>query len=303
MAQVARGRLPATVASVARRPQRPRSTQFLRAFRRQPRGVVGLLVTLLFLLCALLAPLIAPMDPAIQASDEALVGPSLRHLLGTDELGRDIFSRIVYGSRISLQVGLVAVGIALLVGIPFGLVAGYWGGWVDNIVMRLIDAFLAFPTLVLALAITAALGANLRNAMIAIGAVYVPTFARLIRVQALSIKNLDYVEAARTIGASHPQIMLRHIWPNVIPLLVIQASISVGFAILAEASLSFLGLGAQPPTPAWGSMLQQGYPFMDLAPWLAIAPGAAIFVVVLGFNFIGDGIRDAADPRLRNRGG
>lgn len=280
---------------------RSQRRQWIRAFTKQPRAVVGLAVLILLILTAIFAAWISPADPAIQTPQDSLLPPSLDHLFGTDELGRDVFSRVVFGSRISLQVGIVAVSIALIIGVPFGLIAGYWGGWVDGLIMRLIDALLAFPTLVLALAISAALGANLRNAMIAIGVVYVPTFARLIRVQVMALRNYEYVQAARASGANDLRILTFHVWPNVLPIVVIQASISIGFAVLAEASLSFLGLGAQPPTPAWGSMLKQGYPFMELAPWLAIFPGLAILIVVLSFNFIGDGIRAASDPRLRGR--
>lgn len=290
-----------TKSSPEKQAVRSQRRQWVRAFTNQPRAVVGLGVLILLILAAAFAPWISPFDPAIQAPQDSLLAPSRSHLFGTDELGRDVFSRVVFGSRISLQVGIVAVGIALIIGVPFGLVAGYWGGWIDGFIMRLIDALLAFPTLVLALAISAALGANLRNAMIAIGIVYVPTFARLIRVQVMALRSYEYVQAARASGASDLRILAAHIWPNVLPIVVIQASISVGFAVLAEASLSFLGLGAQPPTPAWGSMLKQGYPFMEMAPWLAIFPGLAILIVVLSFNFIGDGIRGASDPRLRGR--
>lgn len=290
-----------TKSSPEKQAVRSQRRQWVRAFTNQPRAVVGLGVLILLILAAAFAPWISPFDPAIQAPQDSLLAPSRSHLFGTDELGRDVFSRVVFGSRISLQVGIVAVGIALIIGVPFGLVAGYWGGWIDGFIMRLIDALLAFPTLVLALAISAALGANLRNAMIAIGIVYVPTFARLIRVQVMALRSYEYVQAARASGASDLRILAAHIWPNVLPIVVIQASISVGFAVLAEASLSFLGLGAQPPTPAWGSMLKQGYPFMEMAPWLAIFPGLAILIVVLSFNFIGDGVRGASDPRLRGR--
>jgi peptide/nickel transport system permease protein len=245
-----------------------------------------------------LAPFISPYDPNRQRLLEALQAPSAEHLLGTDENGRDVLSRILYGTRISLAAGIFSVSIALILGITTGLLSGYFGGKVDNIIMRFMDALLAFPTLVLALAITAALGPGLRNAMIAIGIVGTPIFARLTRGQVLSVREREFVEAARTLGAGHLRIMLTHILPNVMAPLIVQMSLSVAVAILAEATLSFLGLGVQPPEPSWGSMVSRGKDYLDLAPWLAFAPGGAIFLAVMGFNFVGDAVRDALDPRL-----
>jgi peptide/nickel transport system permease protein len=219
-------------------------------------------------------------------------------LLGTDENGRDVLSRILYGTRISLMAGVFSVAIAVVLGVGSGLISGYFGGRLDNIIMRFMDALLAFPTLVLALAITAALGPGLRNAMIAIGIVYTPLFARLTRGQVLSVREREFVEAARTIGSGHLRIMAQHILPNVFAPLIVQISLSIALAILAEATLSFLGLGVQPPEPSWGSMVSRGKDYLDLAPWLAFAPGAAILMAVIGFNFLGDAIRDALDPRL-----
>jgi peptide/nickel transport system permease protein len=261
-------------------------------------AAIGLAIVGLLVVCAVLAPLISPYDPNRQRLLEALQGPSAEHLLGTDENGRDVLSRILYGTRISLAAGIFSVSIALILGITTGLLSGYFGGKVDNIIMRFMDALLAFPTLVLALAITAALGPGLRNAMIAIGIVGTPIFARLTRGQVLSVREREFVEAARTLGAGHLRIMLTHILPNVMAPLIVQMSLSVAVAILAEATLSFLGLGVQPPEPSWGSMVSRGKDYLDLAPWLAFAPGGAIFLAVMGFNFLGDAVRDALDPRL-----
>jgi peptide/nickel transport system permease protein len=276
---------------------------FWRRLRKTRLASVGIAIVGLLVLCAALAPLISPYDPTRQRLLEALQGPSAAHLLGTDENGRDVLSRILYGARVSLLAGVFSVAIAVVLGVTSGLVSGYFSGWVDNVIMRAMDALLAFPTLVLALAITAALGPNLRNAMIAIGVVATPVFARLTRGQVLSIREREFVEAARTLGAGSGRIMIRHILPNVTAPLVVQASLSVAFAILAEATLSFLGLGVQPPEPSWGSMVSRGKDYLDQAPWLSFAPGGAILLAVMGFNFLGDAIRDALDPRLLRHGG
>jgi peptide/nickel transport system permease protein len=263
---------------------------------------VGVVVVLLLILTAIFAPLIAPYQPQQQIFADALSGPSRSHWFGTDQLGRDTFSRVVYGSRVSIQVGIIAVGISLLIGTVLGLISGYAGvSIIDSIIMRLMDALLAFPALVLALAITAALGPSLTNVMIAIGIVGIPIYARLVRGQVLSVREREYIEAARTIGVPDTRIMWRHILPNVTAPLIVQASIGVAIAILAEASLSFLGLGVQPPTPSWGGMIAVGKDWLGQAPWMAFAPGVAIFVTVLAFNFLGDGIRDALDPHLQHR--
>ena len=260
---------------------------------------VGLGILLALLLCAATADLIAPYDPLKQDLYDSFAPPSAAHLLGTDDLGRDLLSRIIYGSRISLQAGVVSVGIALCSGVALGLLAGYAGGLVDQVVMRLMDMVLAFPTLVLALAITAALGPNLTNALIAIGIVSMPSFARLARAQTLGLRDIEFVEAARALGASPLRIVGRHILPSISAPLIVQASLSVAGAILAEASLSFLGLGTKPPAPAWGSMVSLGRGFLAMAPWIVFAPGAAIFLAVMGFNFLGDALRDWLDPRAR----
>lgn len=273
----------------------------MRQFLRVRGAAFGLVVLLVLVLMAFAAAQLAPFDPDEQSYLDVLQPPSAQHLFGTDDLGRDILSRVVFGSRVSLEVGLVSVAVALLCGVPIGLAAGYIRGPLDDWMMRLMDAISAFPALVLALAITAALGTGIGNAMIAIGIVQVPLFARLARGQALSIRERDYVLAARAIGAATPRIVARHVWPNLTATIIVQASLAVSTAIITEASLSFLGLSVRPPTPSWGTMLSQGYQYLETAPWLAAASGAAIFITVLGLNFLGDGIRVALDPRISRR--
>jgi peptide/nickel transport system permease protein len=275
---------------------------FMRRLLKTRMTLAALVVIALLVLAAIFAPIIAPYDPEKVDFAATLQGPSRQHLLGTDNLGRDTFSRIVFGARVSLQVGVIAVGISMVIGTTLGLIAGYTStALVDSVIMRCMDALLAFPTLVLALAITAALGPSLTNVMIAVGVVGIPSYARLVRGQVLSVRGREYVEAARTIGVPDVRIVWRHILPNVSAPLIVQASIGVAFAILAEASLSFLGLGVQPPNPSWGAMLSVGKDWLQYAAWMAIAPGFAIFIVVLSFNFLGDGIRDALDPHLQHR--
>jgi peptide/nickel transport system permease protein len=248
---------------------------------------------------AILAPLIAPYDPAQQSWSAVRKAPSWSYWLGTDEVGRDVLSRVVFGARASLLAGFVSVGIAIAVGVPVGLLAGYTGGLVDGLISRMTDAMLACPFLILAIALAAFLGPSLTNAMIAIGVTATPIFVRLTRGEVLSVKAESYVEAARAVGNPHWRIAARHILPNVLPALLIQATLTVATAIIAEASLSFLGLGQQPPAPSWGSMLNAAQRFLTQAPWMAIWPGLAIFVTVLAFNLLGDGLRDALDPRTR----
>ena len=271
----------------------------LTQFRRSAVGLVGAGVVAAFLLVTAAAPLLAPYDPVAADFGDVLSPPSRSHPFGTDDIGRDILSRVLYGSRISLQAGVFTVVVALLVGLPLGLLAGFLGGRVDNLIMRGIEVILSFPTLVLALGITAVLGPNLTHALFAIGIVFVPHFARLMRGQVLSVKENEYVIAARALGAADPRVMARHVLPNCLAPLLVQSSFSVSFAILAEAALSFLGLGTQPPTPSWGIMLAMGRGYLEQAPWLGAFPGLAIFVTVLGFNLLGDGLRDALDPRLK----
>jgi peptide/nickel transport system permease protein len=260
---------------------------------------VGGAIVLIVLVAAAVAIFAAPYSPTQQDIRAILQAPNLAHPLGTDELGRDTLTRVMFGAQVSLEVGIIAVGISLFIGSACGLVAGYLRGPTDATIMRVMDGLLALPTLVLALAITAMLGPSLNNAMIAIGVTGVPVFARLVRGQVLSIRELEYITAARTLGAGGLRMMLRHILPNVLSPIVVQASLAMPTAILAEAGLSFLGLGVQPPTPSWGAMLNTAKGYLQQDTWLAVAPGTAIFVTVLGFNFLGDAIRDALDPRLR----
>jgi peptide/nickel transport system permease protein/oligopeptide transport system permease protein len=276
--------------------KKPRN-RTLQKFLSNRAAVLGAVLVGFFALLAILAPLIAGYDP-LQTSFTAIrKPPSALHWLGTDELGRDLFSRMAYGARTSLMAGVVSVFIAMLVGVPFGIIAGYFGGWADSIISRLIDAMLAIPFLIMAIALAAFLGASLTNAMIAIGLSAAPVFARLTRGQVLSIRNEEYIEAAQVLGLRHPRIILRYILPNALSPIIVQATLTIAAAIIAEASLSFLGLGQQPPNPSWGSMLNTAKNFISQAPWMSVWPGAAIFLVVLGFNLLGDGLRDAIDPR------
>jgi peptide/nickel transport system permease protein len=267
---------------------------------RNPIGIAGLVIVVLTILIALLAPLIAPYDPDAQASTR-LLPPSATNLMGTDELGRDTFSRIVFGSRVSLQVGVISVVIALAIGATLGISAGYAGGPVDALLMRFTDILFAFPGLVLAIVISGLLGASRTNAMIAIGIVYAPAFARVIRGSVLSVMSEPYVESGRVIGATAPTLIRQYLLPNILAPLIVMATVYLSSAILSEAALSFLGLGTQPPEPSWGGMLNLARTYMEITPWMAIFPGLAIMIVVLGFNFLGDGLRDILDPRLRER--
>ena len=269
--------------------------------RRYPRVALSAgLVALLFLV-ALLAPIISPHDPLAVEPDNAYLKPfASGHVLGTDELGRDLLSRIIWGARVSLPVAFVAVGVGLVAGGLIGLVSGYKGGLTDLLLMRLIDALLAFPALILAIGIVAGLGPSLTNAMIAIGIVGIPVYARLVRAQTLQLRQMEFVTATRSLGAKPLRLVLGHIVPNLLNPVLVQVSLSAGFAILAEATLSFLGLGAQVPTPDWGQMINAGARFLSNDPWLAIAPGLGISISVYSFNLLGDALRDALDPRLRS---
>jgi peptide/nickel transport system permease protein len=250
---------------------------------------------------ALGAPWLAPFDPAAIDPRALLAGPSLAHPLGADDLGRDLLSRLIHGARISMGVGVTAVGLAVAAGVPLGLVTGYLGGRVDEALMRLLDSVMALPALVLALTIAAVLGLGLVNGMIAIAVVLVPTFTRLVRGQVLSVKHQEYVTAARALGVPTPAVLVRHILPNVVNPVIVQAALGVGFAIIIESSLSFIGLGAQPPTPTWGAMVQTGFQYLEIAPWYALAPATMIFLAVLGFTLLADGLRDLLDPAARWR--
>ena len=273
-----------------------------RAVRRLVRrkgAVLGLMVIAAFILLAIFAPLIMPYDPIATSWSLVRKAPSAQHWFGTDELGRDVLARVVFGARASLLAGAISVGIALAIGVPLGLLAGYRGGFIDALIGRITDAMLACPFLILAIALAAFLGPSLGNAMIAIGISATPIFIRLTRGQVMNVKVEDYVEAARAMGNPRWRIALFHILPNIMPALLVQATLSIAAAIIAEAALSFLGLGQQPPAPSWGSMLNAAQRFLTNAPWMAIWPGLAIFLVVLSFNLVGDGLRDALDPKAR----
>ena len=270
-----------------------------RRLLRRKSALFGLIIIVALVLVALLAPLIAPFDPTQQSWTTIRKPPSAQHWFGTDESGRDLLSRVMFGARASLLAGVVSISIALTLGVPVGLLAGYGGRWVDVLISRITDAMLAIPFLILAIALAAFLGPSLQNAMIAIGVTATPIFVRLTRGQVMAVKVEDYVEAARAVGNPPVRIAVKHILPNILPALIVQATISIATAIIAEASLSFLGLGQQPPAPSWGSMLNTAQRFLTNAPWMAVWPGLAIFLAVLSFNILGDGLRDALDPRER----
>ena len=274
-----------------------RQAQVLRRLVGRPPTVAAGAVVLIFIAIALGAAHLAPFDPT--ATDFAAIRkpPSAVHFFGTDEVGRDVLSRLIWGARASLMAGVIPVTLAVFLSIPLGLVSGYAGGWIDSWMMRLNDAMLAIPFLIVAIALAAFLGPSLRNAMIAIGIASLPTFVRLARGTVLALKAEDYVEAARALGCSRPRIAGRHILPNMLPPLIVQSSIAVAAAIIAEASLAFLGLGQQPPAPSWGSMLNAAQRYLSQAPWMALYPGLTIFAIVMALNVLGDGLRDALDPR------
>lgn len=273
--------------------------RFIRVFFSRKVVVFGAVIIVMLIIVAIFAELISPYDPYQQNLREALQRPSWKHLLGTDPLGRDELSRIVYGTRISLAVGIIAVGVAALVGMTLGLIAGYFGGITNILIMRFIDALMAIPPIMLALAIGAAMGGGLGNLMISLGIALIPTYARLMCGQVLSVKQSDYITAGEVIGGSDLRIMLLHIFPNCLPPLIVLITLNLGTAILVEAALSFLGLGIRPPGAAWGSMVNDGYRYLLTNPILSFAPGLCVMLVVLGFNIVGDGVRDALDPRLR----
>jgi peptide/nickel transport system permease protein len=270
---------------------------YWRRLRRIRSAMVGLAIVLLVIVLAIGAPVVAPQDPNAVDATVVLQAPSWQHLLGTDELGRDQLSRIIWGARVSVQVGLISVSIALGLGVPTGLAAGFVGGWLDSLLMRITDAVWSFPTIILALAITTAFEPSLAVSFVAVGLVFAPTLVRLTRAQTMVVRKLDYVEATRALGASPLYIVARHILPNVATAILVQASILVAAAIIVEAGLSFLGLGVQPPTPAWGSMLRAGYPFLLTTVWPSLFPGLAIFVTVLGVNLFGDGLLQVLNPK------
>ena len=278
-----------------------RLQRFTRVFLRRSLVIFGLVVTVIVVFAALFAPWVAPYDPYEQDLDNFLSHPSSEHILGTDYLGRDSFSRIIYGARSSLIVGIGGVCIGAILGMSLGLIAGYFGGMTYTVIMRLVDAMMVFPMLVLALAMSALLGGGLKNITIIFGILMSAVYARMMCGQVLTVKENDYIIAAHAIGASDRRIMLRHILPNCMPPLIVQMSIMMGGIILAEAGLSFLGVGIAPPTAAWGSMVSTGYPYLTTHPILSFAPGLAIMLTVFSFNMVGDGLRDALDPRLRGK--
>jgi peptide/nickel transport system permease protein len=269
------------------------------SFLRDPKAAVATALLAAFILIAAFAPLLAPYGENEQNPRRSLQQPNADHWLGTDRLGRDVFSRIIYGTRVSVRVGLIAVGIAAAIGIPLGLIAGFFGRWIDELIMRVVDAWIAFPNLILLLGIVAILGPGTTNVMIAIGLNSFTIYALLIRAQTLSIRERDYVLAARTLGATGPGIMARHILPNAIQPIIVQGSLAVGAAVLAEAGLSFLGIGVKPPTATWGIIIQEGFSVIRTNPWVSVSPGIAIVLFVLAVNLLGDRLRDVLDPRLR----
>ncbi len=273
----------------------------LRRFAQHKLAMFGLVIVVIFVLAAALAPWIAPFDPMETNWSRLRQPPSWTHPFGTDENGRDVLSRVLHGARASMMAGVIAVGGAVLIGVPIGLLAGLGGKWMDMVISRVADAMLSIPFLILAIALAAFLGPALENAMLAIAISASPIFVRLARGMALDARNTDWVEAARAMGNPPWRIGLLHVLPNILPPLLVQATLAIAEAIIAEASLSFLGLGQQPPNPSWGSMLNSAQRFIESAPWLAIFPGLAIFLVVLAFNLVGDGLRDALDPRSQKR--
>ena len=287
------GPLPVAEADVTPRRRRP-----WRALLRNPIGLAGFIIVMAVVVVALIGPLLWPVNYSDQVF-RRLQPPSTQNPMGTDNLGRDVFSRVIHGAQVSLQVASIAVGVAVLLGLAFGILAALYGGKLDALLMRFVDIMFAVPTLVLAILISGLLGPSRTNAMLAIGIVYAPVFARLARGTSLSVLSLPYIEAARSIGASRGRMILRYLLPNIAGSMIVLASVYLSAAILTEASLSFLGLGTQPPEPSWGGMLSDSRTYMEVAPWLAVFPGLAIMVVVLGFNFLGDGLRDVLDPRQR----
>ena len=273
-----------------------RAHPFRRLLRRRG-AALGLAVIVFFVVLAVLAPILSPYDPLATSWTAIRKAPTVAHWFGTDEIGRDVLARVVWGARASLLAGVVSVLISMSIGVPVGLLAGYAGGKIDMLISRLTDAVLACPFLILAIALAAFLGPSLTNAMIAIGVSATPVFVRLTRAQTMAIKAEDFILAARAIGNPPWRVALRHVLPNVVPALIVQATLAIAAAVIAEASLSFLGLGQQPPAPSWGSMLNTAKNYLENAPWMAVWPGVSIFVLVLSFNLVGDGLRDALDPR------
>lgn len=280
-------------------PRLKRWSSFYKRLKKNHAGMAGGIIVLFYVAIAILAPVAAPFDPLEIDLNKKLLPPSSEHWMGTDDKGRDIMSRLMYGARISLMVGFVSVFIGAAVGVVLGLISGYYGKWIDTVIMRIIDVLLAFPGILLALAIISALGPSLVNVMIAVGIFSIPTFARIVRGSTLAVKKMEYVDAVRSLGASDIVIIFKHILPNILSPIIVQGTLRIATAILTASGLSFLGLGAQPPTPEWGAMLSNGRDFLFTAPHIALFPGIAISTLVLGFNLFGDGLRDALDPRMK----
>ncbi len=291
-----------TVGIAAAKDKKRKQRAWWQVLMKQRLALTGLVIIVFFLLIAIIGPMLAPYTPTEMAPQAARQAPSAEHWFGTDEFGRDIFTRLLYGARISFQVGVISVGIAATIGILLGLVAGYFGGWADTIISLLMDVLFAFPTILLAIALMTALGDGIGNVMIAIGVVNAPAFMRVVRGSVLSVRNQTFVESAVSVGATSNTILRRHIFPNITAPLIVHASLNFATAVLSEAALAYLSLGNKPPSPSWGSMVSTGYTILQIAPWAALFPGLAIGLTVLGFNLLGDGLRDALDPRLRNQG-
>jgi peptide/nickel transport system permease protein len=268
-------------------------------FKKNKRAMVGLWMVSLFIVVAIFAPLIAPYDPIEQNMQIMLEKPSIKHPFGTDEFGRDLLSRIIYGAQISLAIGTIGVLIAVVFGVALGTIAGYFGGWIDHIIMRIMDIFMAFPSFLLALAIVSVLGPGMVNVMIAIGIFSIPNFSRIARSSVISIKNKEFIEATRAMGGTDTRIIIKHLIPNSISPIIVLSTMRIATAIITAAGLSFLGMGAQPPTPEWGAMLSTGREYLRVAPHVSTIPGLAIMFLVLGFNMLGDGLRDALDPKMK----
>lgn len=266
---------------------------------RIPQAAFGVVILTVTMLSAIFAPAIVPVDPEEMDFDNLLQGISAEHWLGSDQMGRDTLARLIFGARVALMVSLGAVGIGVAIGVPLGLLSVYFGGYVDDAIMRLMDALVVFPSLLIAVGLAAAMGGSLSTVILAIGIANIPWMARVIRSQGLTIRELDYIAAAEAGGMSHARIIIKHILPNCVAPVIVQSTLSMGYAVLTEAALGFIGVGIQPPTPTWGNMLQQAYPMLDQQPLLSVVPGLAIFLLVLAFNFVGDALRDVLDPRLR----
>ncbi len=291
--------LESTATSLEIKPRSAEWRRFSRVFFGRGVVIFGAVVLVIFIITAIAAPLISPFDPARQYLKETLAPPSAHHLLGTDFLGRDTLSRLIYGSRISLVIALGAISLAAFIGVIAGLIAGFYGSWVNLVIMRCVDALMSFPMILLALIIAALLGGGLVNVMVAIGVALVPVYARLMCGQVLAVREQDYILAGKAMGSSSLRIMLRHVLANAFPPIIVLITMQVGTAILAEAGLSYLGIGVIPPTPSWGSMVSDGFPYLITNPLLSVVPGVAIMIVVFAFNMVGDGLRDTLDPRLR----